>query len=223
LTICGLVNAFLSERPRPASSIRAGRNATVADREPPRKILLCAPSNAAIDELANRVRGIRMDKSTLKVVRVGSERVIGNTVKDIFLDNLVDQKLNSEQSHNVASKDTDSGMDVLRAELESLKRQKQIKQAELSQVLANSAGTSALQDEIKRLNAKRIRLSQRFDQMKDKLKSDLRTVDATRRRLRDEILREADVICSTLSGAGHDILEQFDFEMIVIDEAAQGE
>jgi len=36
-----------------------------------------------------------------------------------------------------------------------------------------------------------------------------------------EVLQEADVICSTLSGAGHETLEQLDFEMVIIDEAAQ--
>ena len=41
------------------------------------------------------------------------------------------------------------------------------------------------------------------------------------RRFRAEVLQEADVICTTLAGSGHEILEPFDFEMVIIDEAAQ--
>jgi hypothetical protein len=64
-------------------------------------------------------------------------------------------------------------------------------------------------------------LTQQFDRAKDKQKSDARGLDAMRRKFRAEVLYEADVICSTLSGSGHESLEQFDFEMVVIDEAAQ--
>ena len=32
---------------------------------------------------------------------------------------------------------------------------------------------------------------------------------------------EADVVCSTLSGAGHEALVDLEFEMVIIDEAAQ--
>ena len=56
---------------------------------------------------------------------------------------------------------------------------------------------------------------------KDKQKSDYRTLDATRRRFRNEVLQEADVICSTLSASSYEYLESFEFEVVIIDEAAQ--
>jgi senataxin len=46
-------------------------------------------------------------------------------------------------------------------------------------------------------------------------------LDAVRRKFRMDVLAEADVICSTLSGSGHEILEALEFGMIIIDEAAQ--
>ena len=63
--------------------------------------------------------------------------------------------------------------------------------------------------------------TQQFDKLKDKKKSELRSIDAIRRKIRAEVLNEADVICSTLSGAGHESVEPFEFEMVIIDEAAQ--
>jgi senataxin len=187
------------------------------NKEPPRKILLCAPSNAAIDEVASRVRSLR-NRTPVKVVRVGADKTMNVSVKDISLDYLVDQKLTSQQA---PSDDAGKEIQVLRREIDSTKQQKQQRQEELFQIHNNTARTLALESEIKKLNSLRMTLTQQFDRLRDKQQSDYRTLDATRRKYRADVLFEADVICSTLSGAGHEILEQFDFDMVIIDEAAQ--
>lgn len=217
-TICGLVRTFLSKRPRPIVSLTTGRNPQ--PQEPPKKILLCAPSNAAIDEVAYRLKESRTGSaSPIKVVRVGTEKSITISVKDISLDYLVEQKLNGGQSGSM--KDAGDEIASVRAEIESVKRLKQLKLEELSTIHDNTARAFALEDEIKKLNSRRMALSQQFDKLKDKRKHESRSLDATRRKFRSEVLQEADVICSTLSGAGHEVLEQFEFEMVIIDEAAQ--
>ncbi|KAG1742367.1 SEN1 N terminal-domain-containing protein [Suillus paluster] len=221
-TICGLVEAFLHKRPRAVTSIHVGK--TAASSEPVKKILLCAPSNAAINEIASRLkegyRGPQRKASSLKVVRIGTEKAIDISVKDISLDYLVEQKLNG-QTPNDTSKDANSEINVLRGEIEQVKQIKQQKLDELASVRDNNARMVVLEEEIKKLNSRRMTLTQQFDRLKDKQKSDSRTLDAVRRRVRTEVLQEADVICSTLSGAGHETLEQLDFEMVIIDEAAQ--
>lgn len=221
-TICGLVEAFLQKRPRAVASIHVGKVATPS--EPVKKILLCAPSNAAINEIAGRLkegyRGPQRKASSLKVVRVGTEKAIDISVKDVSLDYLVEQKLNSQAPNNT-SKDAHSEINVLRSEIEEVKQIKQQKLDELAFVRDNNARMVVLEEEIKRLNSRRMTLTQQFDRLKDKQKSDSRTLDAIRRRVRTEVLQEADVICCTLSGAGHETLEQLDFEMVIIDEAAQ--
>lgn len=204
------------------TSIHVGRTATSS--EPVKKILLCAPSNAAIDEIASRLkdgyRGPQRKASSLKVVRVGADKAIDISVKDISLDYLMEQKINGENLQDI-SKNASSEINVLRGQMEDVKQAKQQKLEELAVVRDNTARTLALEEEIKRLNARRMMMTQQFDRLKDKQRSDYRTLDATRRRVRTEILHEADVICSTLSGAGHEALEQLDFEMVIIDEAAQ--
>ncbi|KAG0703798.1 SEN1 N terminal-domain-containing protein [Suillus ampliporus] len=221
-TICGLVEAFLHKRPRTATSVHVGKTATSS--ESVKKILLCAPSNAAIDEIASRLkegyRGPQRKASSLKVVRVGTDKAIDISVKDISLDYLVEQKLNG-QTPNDNPKDANSGINALRGEIEQVKLVKQQKLDELASVRDNNARMVVLEEEIKKLNSRRMTLTQQFDRLKDKQKSDFRTLDAVRRRARTEVLQEADVICSTLSGAGHETLEQLDFEMVIIDEAAQ--
>ncbi|THH27997.1 hypothetical protein EUX98_g6198 [Antrodiella citrinella] len=222
-TICGLVQLFLTRRPKPATAIHVGRASGPGDREPPKKILLCAPSNAAIDEITFRLKegvsGAGHKDATLKVVRVGAVKSMHASIKDVSLDALVDQKLNSDP--NTVIKDARSEIASLRSQLESVRERRGFKLEEIANTHDNSVKTSALEEEIKTLNKQRLTLTHQLDKLRDKQKSDGRTLDAISRRCRYDVMQEADVICSTLAGAGHELLEAFDFEMVVIDEAAQ--
>ena len=157
-----------------------------------------------------------------KVVRIGADSAINATVKEISLDFLVDQKVSSDPDCAPSSGSTNE-ITTIRRELDSVKKERQKKLEELSLTENNTAKTTLLEDEIKRLNQKRMALTQQVDRLRDKSKADYRALDAARRKIRSEILQDADVICGTLSGSGHEglQLEQFDFEMVIIDEAAQ--
>lgn len=186
------------------------------------KILICAPSNAAIDEVAKRliegVFGSRGQRLTPVVVRVGVDATINASVKEISLDSLVDKRLEMEGDKNAPGA---NDMQSVHSEIESVKQRRQKKYEELQNITNNHARAIALEDEIRDLNAKRFALTRVLNTLRDQQQSQNRSADATRRRLRYEVLAEADVICSTLSGAGHEQLEQFEFSMVVIDEAAQ--
>ncbi|KAI0304428.1 SEN1 N terminal-domain-containing protein [Multifurca ochricompacta] len=218
-TICGLVQAFLSNRPQLIST-NGSRDKNVS-----KKILLCAPSNAAIDEIANRLKegvsGAGRRSVIPKVVRIGTDKVMNVSVKDISLNNLIDQKLDSSQSVRAGFKDSASEIALLRSELEAVRQSRQQKQAELADLHDNVTRSAALDEEIKRLNYRRVTIIQKLDRLRDQQKSDNRTLDAVRRKFRMEVLAEADIICSTLSGSGHDSLEALEFDMIIIDEAVQ--
>jgi senataxin len=157
------------------------------------------------------------------IVRVGADDAINISVKDISLDQLVDQRLNADpkQSNTTSSSSTSPSMASLRAEMDALKNARAVKVEEMTNLRDNVSRLQALEAELKAINNKRMTLSQQFNRLKDQQKSDSRTLDAARRRYRAEVLMEADIICSTLSGAGHEVLENLEFEMIVIDEAAQ--
>ncbi|KAI0320191.1 AAA domain-containing protein [Amylostereum chailletii] len=223
-TICGLVHTFMVRRARPTTIIHPGRNAGPTDKTPMKKVLICAPSNAAIDEVANRLKGGVSgagQRTPPSVVRLGVERSLNLSVRDISLDSLVDQKLSSSGETKGRTTGAPGETTNLRAELEKVKESKRQKEAELYEIRDNISKSQALEDEIKKLNRRRIDLTQQLDRLRDQQKSEHRTMDAIRRKYRQEVLSEADVICTTLSGAGHDILELLDFDMIIIDEAAQ--
>jgi senataxin len=215
------VQAYLSSRPQAIST----NGTRQTDKIVPKKVLLCAPSNAAIDEIASRLKdgvsGAGRRSVIPKVVRLGTDKAINVSVKEISLDNLVEQKLDSSQSARGGSKDSASEIAQLRSELEAVRQSRQEKQTELAELHDNLAKSTALDEEMKRLNYRRVTIIQKLDKLRDQQKSDYRTLDAVRRKFRMDVLAEADVICATLSGSGHDVLEALEFDMIIIDEAAQ--
>jgi senataxin len=225
-TICSLVAHFIATRRAPATSVQAGRAGV---REPKRKILLCAPSNAAIDEVARRAQqGFRSrDGKIVKpvVVRVGREETMNVGVKHISLDALLEARLAAHSTSGETGAPQDPS--VIHAEIKSLRDEKEAKLHELETERANGGGNAArigqLQAEVKNLSARRMAAMSRLDEAKDQRQTRARQAEADRRRVQYEILADADVVCTTLAGAGHPLLGQlpFDFETVVIDEAAQ--
>jgi senataxin len=100
-----------------------------------------------------------------------------------------------------------------------LKQSRRDKFAQLD--IAPPALAVTLESDIKLLSSQRQTLATKLDELKDRQKADHRTLDTLRRNTQREVLLNADIICSTLSGSGHEILENLEFDMIVIDEAAQ--
>jgi ATP-dependent RNA/DNA helicase, senataxin len=187
-----------------------------------RKALVCAPSNAAIDELAKRLKDGVWNSEGVKVlprvVRLGADSAINVSVKDISLDNLVEERLSKANSRPA---DNAGELVSLRNELARLKKVRQQKQDEMNSSKATSPRLLQLEQELKELSSQRIQLSSRLTAAQDKNRDASRAVESAKRTTRIDILNEADVICCTLSGAGHDTIEHFEFDLVVIDEAAQ--
>ncbi|KZV70184.1 hypothetical protein PENSPDRAFT_607629 [Peniophora sp. CONT] len=216
-TICSLVQAFIAQRSDTGTVVTAGRSAASADKTAVKKILICAPSNAAIDEVASRIRDRGLSSQTpIKVVRIGAEKALNISTKDLALDALVDERLGGD----TAMKGNDEYARVASA-LQAVKAAIQEKENEASIVMDNTARLQALESDRSALLNKRRDLSKQLNVIKDKNQNESRTLDSRRRDARAAILAEADVICATLSGAGHDNLDSLEFEMIIIDEAAQ--
>lgn len=204
----------------PVTSVQVGKPNNKASI--PRKVLVCAPSNAAIDEVAKRLKdGVwNSDGSKVvpNVVRLGADPSINVSVKEISLDQLVEERLSKTNSkHSEATSEVAN----LRNELSRIKQLRQDKTTELQSPKTSSVRLMELEGELKELSSKRILLSSRLTAAQDKGKEAARAVDSAKRKARLDVLNDADVICCTLSGSGHDVIEQFDFDLVVIDEAAQ--
>ncbi|GAA5875105.1 hypothetical protein JCM16303_005010 [Sporobolomyces ruberrimus] len=225
-TIVGLVGAFIENRPRVAVPLAVGKPTDPSHVPPVPKVLLCAPSNAAVDEVAKRLKeGVRSSDGQLyvpKVVRIGADSSVDISVKDIFIDELVERATSGAKT-TVNGTDAQTKMQSMRNEIEGLRQQRDEKQMQMDSTINNDMRRGELNLELKAIKAKIFDLSQKLDSEKDKAQQSRRAMDAEQRKMRIKILSEADVICSTLSGAGHDYMAQlpFDFETVIIDEAAQ--
>lgn len=220
-TILGLVGAFISNRGHRAIITGASLGPGGGSGS---KMLVCAPSNAAVDEIAKRLKDGVYDsegrKFVPKVVRVGSESAVHSSVTDIFLDTLVEKALGGT-SGKTAAGEAQANLATVRTELQNLRAERDDKRNEKASVVNNTALLSKLNSEISGITQRINDLGDQLDRERDKLTQSNRAMETSKRKARAEILASADVICSTLSGAGHDYLANFDFETVIIDEAAQ--
>lgn len=190
-----------------------------------KKLLVCAPSNAAVDELVMRFKqGIKTAEGIpqdLSVIRLGRSDAINANVLDVTLEELVNAKLNvtkgrkngaGDEIHKIMMehKFTSDQLHTLRTVVDGLK--------------ASGKPVPAEQDrEFEVLKRKKQQLSNQIDSARDSGDTAARDAEMSRRRVQQEILDGAHVICATLSGSGHEMFQgiNIEFETVIIDEAAQ--
>ena len=187
-TIMGLVGALFG-RPYPSlpSKLR------------PSRLLICAPSNAAIDEIVRRLKAGIYDcyhqKFTPKILRLGSHEMIHEEVRDLTLDATI------ERNFMATCKDS---LDTLQKQKEQLRQvQKQLDWAEKT----GSADVPQLKQE--------------YWQLRDGLKKSTGFIETTKQTMRNKVVADAQIVCTTLSSSGIDLLSKLQFEVVIIDEACQ--
>ncbi len=217
-TISGLVGKFMSERKHSIRTDRPGQTTSA-------KLLVCAPSNAAIDEVTKRLKvGVPLGRGHIfkpKIVRIGAEASMNAAVVDVGLDALVEARMSAFKAAKGGDK---GGSEISKAEaaLDQIRQDREAKQKDL-QILgdADPERKKILEADLQRLVTQRLAKSAALNKARDAARDFGRQIDAARREARDKIIEEADIICATLAGAGHDSLKPFDFGTVIIDEAAQ--
>ena len=190
---------------------------------PTKKLLVCAPSNAAVDELVIRLKeGVKTKDGRhhqLNVVRIGRSEAINSQVLDVTMDELVAKRLGGNEN--------DQKMRERNAEL--FKEHEKIS-AQLREMYAlrddgkvESKELATLEGEIASMRKRKNELGIRIDNAKDAERNAGRQADLNRKRAQQAVLDDAHVICATLSGSGHDMFQSLniEFETVIIDEAAQ--
>ncbi|KAF9123650.1 DEAD-box type RNA helicase [Mortierella sp. 14UC] len=231
-TILGLVGALLADgsRARAAPVVQSSR---VADQPlqtgTVSRILVCAPSNAAIDEIVKRLKGgIRNTSGQTfipKVIRVGNIEAVNVEVQDVALDTLIAKELESASTSKDDFQTSARSLATLREKLRGM--QQELEQARLEHVQAKESddamAVNMALSKIKALNKSKWQLGQEMDSARLSHTELSQKKDQARKDARNKVLGEADVICSTLNASGHDLLTSatFTFETVIIDEAAQ--
>ncbi|KAJ5194490.1 Zinc finger CCHC-type [Penicillium cf. griseofulvum] len=188
-----------------------------------KKLLLCAPSNAAVDELVMRLKeGVRTThgrQEKVSVLRLGRSDAINTKVLDVTLEEMVNTRLNQDPSKGNGvdlqklyeeHKTTDTSFKELRGRLDEARAK-------------GMPPPEELEREFELMKKKRSQLSTSIDKARDQNHTLARNADMHKRRIQEQIINESHVICTTLSGSGHEIFQgmNVEFETVIIDEAAQ--
>jgi len=227
-TIVSMVGALLttSLQQEASGSRPTIRGQAPAAVQPRKKLLICAPSNAAVDELVVRLKEGIVPRTGLKqkinVIRLGRSDVINDSVKDVMLDELVRMKLEGDQTEkNKLLNDRDK----LHNDAGQIKERLNLVRASLEDArIRNDKSTeTTLQREFDTLKRSQAHIGAKIDADKESGSTVSRQNEINRRKYQQEIIDGAHVLCATLSGSGHDMFRNLnvEFETVIIDEAAQ--
>ncbi|KAF3768529.1 hypothetical protein M406DRAFT_250805 [Cryphonectria parasitica EP155] len=226
-TIVAMVGALLTGHIGMKPAARpAGLGAQTHQPPPVKKLLVCAPSNAAVDELVLRLKQgvttLNGAQHKINVLRLGRSDAINTLVKDVTLDELVKAAMENDANKSGPGA---SDRETLHQQAGEIKTQLNDLRPRLE---AATCGTNrALQNDLKRqfdmLKQRQSQIGAKIDALKDSGNSYVRESDVRRRRIQQKILDEAQVLCATLSGSGHEMFKNLavEFETVIIDEAAQ--
>ncbi|KAE8146621.1 SEN1 N terminal-domain-containing protein [Aspergillus avenaceus] len=228
-TIVALVGALLSGT-LGSQGVTISRPTAIGSGRPPartttsKKLLVCAPSNAAVDELVMRfkqgVKTLQGRQEKLSVIRLGRSDAINTNVLDVTLDELVNARVSQTSRKDSGDRD----MQKIYMEHKAADTAFKETRSKMDQCRAQGLPVPVeLAREFDLLKKKKTQLSQEIDNARDKNHSAARDADLTRRKIQQEIIDGAHVICATLSGSGHEMFQNLsiEFETVVIDEAAQ--
>lgn len=222
-TIIALVGCLLSHTLGSTSTAIGTGYAPAKPATAPKKLLMCAPSNAAVDELVMRLKdGVRTTNGRLEklsVLRLGRSEAINANVLDVTLDEMVNARLSRESTSG-------NGKDMQNLYEEHKKADNDFKEmrGRLDECRAKGLPPpEELEREFELLKKKRSQLSTDIDKARDQNHTLARNAEMNKRRIQQEIIDGANVICTTLSGSGHEIFQgmNVEFETVIIDEAAQ--
>ncbi|KAL2263133.1 hypothetical protein VTK26DRAFT_8031 [Humicola hyalothermophila] len=191
---------------------------------PSKKLLVCAPSNAAVDELVLRLKaGVKTMHGSfhkIEVLRLGRSDAINAAVKDVTLDELVKARMDAEINNSGPS-----DREKLHKEAGEIKSKISELRPQLEAARASNdrAFTMKLQREFDELKRRQAHIGAKIDTDKSGGNTFARETEIKRRQIQQEILDKAQVLCATLSGSGHEMFKNLnvEFETVIIDEAAQ--
>ena len=189
-----------------------------------KRVMICAPSNAAIDEIVRRLKGGITDsyrkRIPLKIVRVGSIEMIHEDVKDLSVDGIVESMIQGHIASALEMLQTNrKQMNEIKALLDKFQSgdisgddEDGIELTDLTNSKQSSSKSKNVQE-----------LKNQLWQVKENIRKGNKFIEDSRQNLRLKVLNEAQVVCCTLSASGHEVISRIegDFEMVIIDEACQ--
>ncbi|NXI47433.1 SETX helicase, partial [Galbula dea] len=213
-TIVGLLSLVLKENTRNERTTRRANS-----KIKPNRFLVCAPSNAAVDELMKKIilafKGKCQNRQEplgncgdIKLVRIGAEKAINSEVLGFSLDKQVEHRMKRKTAD--LERDLQKKKEAIDRRLDELTRQRAMNKC-------GKRESQMIDAEFNRVSKDRQHLA-----------SQLKEVRAHSQKVQAEIILESDIICCTLSASGGGLLESTfsrqgvdPFSCVIVDEARQ--
>lgn len=213
-TIVGLLSRVLRGNTRNEKTTQK-----TSSKIKPNRFLVCAPSNAAVDELMKKIIVAFKEKcqnrqeplgncGDIKLVRLGAEKSINSEVRGFSLDKQVEHRMKRKPGDR--DQDIQKKKAALDQKLDMLSRQRAMHRCEKRE-------NQMIDDEIGRLSKERQQLA-----------SQLKEVRGHSQKVQADIILESDIICCTLSTSGGNLMEYAfwrqgldPFSCVIVDEAGQ--
>ncbi|NWI13047.1 SETX helicase, partial [Crypturellus soui] len=214
-TIVGFLSRILRENSRSEKSTQKPNCRIKQNR-----FLVCAPSNAAVDELMKKIILEFKERcqnrqeplgncGDIHLVRLGSEKSISSEVRAFSLDKQVEHRMKRKLPNR--DQDIQKKKEALDQKLDMLSRQRARHRCEKREV------NQMLDDEIGKLSKERQQLA-----------SQLKEARGRSQKIQADILLESDIICCTLNTSGGILLKSAfsrrgldPFSCVIVDEAGQ--
>ncbi|KAL0034221.1 hypothetical protein WJX77_004006 [Trebouxia sp. C0004] len=244
-----LVKALVRESWKESAS--SGLNRTLPNLARKPRILVCAPSNAATDELLQRImdhgfKDFQGNTYRPNVVRIGSEEApVSQRAKDVWVDVLINRYMDMDSATwqrrytHLQEQVTKQTYQV--AAVQKALQRTQDEQEQLEKALSSAAEKGKLQEQIKRSVAEGNTYSHQLAHLheeRDKALVEMSRLEEVaplarsehgqnKRMVRDNLelsfVQEAEMVFTTLSSTGRKIFNHLEnaFENVLVDEAAQ--
>ncbi|KND87274.1 Helicase SEN1 [Tolypocladium ophioglossoides CBS 100239] len=231
-TIVAMVGSLLSDQLAQAATgvpvgvpLRATNAPNGTGQARSKNLLVCAPSNAAVDELVLRLKAgvttMNGKARKINVLRLGRSDAINAAVKDVTLDELVRARLEGDNTKDKARADREK----LHEDAAKIKEALGLMRPRLEEARGQDDRDvyNGLSRQFEDLKRQQMQVGKMIDANKDSGNSIAREMEMRRRQVQQEILNSAHVLCATLSGSGHEMFRnlEVEFETVIIDEAAQ--
>jgi senataxin len=166
----------------------------------------------------NGIKTLNGEERKVNIVRLGRSDAINVNVQDVTLDQLVNQKLGQDTKDTSAQEANRKLFQDHKAISDQLKL---MRDEENKEMIGDAA--VKFQDNLNYLRQQKKALGVKIDNLKDDQNRSSRNGDLDRRRAREAVLNNAQIICATLSASGHEMFQKMsiEFDTVIVDEAAQ--